>query len=187
MNWKRVFYILFVGIVAVTSATAGAVVGGRVVWLMTKPETSSVAPTYKSATTVPASSLQISNTDIETAITQTVEKVDPAVVTVVGTVPGQMTFFGRTSDGQVSGSGVIISSDGYIVTNNHVVENASDLKVVLSDGTQLPAELISTDIHGSVNDSRIAIYIKWYRLVGVVIDDRVPQIESDALGHLARS
>jgi len=71
-------------------------------------------------------------------------------VTVVGTVPGQMTFFGRTSDGQVSGSGVIISSDGYIVTNNHVVENASDLKVVLSDGTQLPAKLISTDIYADL-------------------------------------
>jgi len=150
MNWKRVLYILFVGIVAVTSATAGAVVGGRVVWLMTKPNTSSAAPLSADVSTVPASSLQISNTDIETSITQTVEKVGPAVVTVVGTVPGQMTFFGRTSDGQVSGSGVIISSDGYIVTNNHVVENASDLKVVLSDGTQLPAKLISTDIYADL-------------------------------------
>lgn len=150
MNWKRILYILFVGIVAVTSATAGAVVGGRVVWLMTKPETNNSAPTYDAATTVPASSLQVSNTDIETAITQTVEKVGSAVVTVVGTVPGQMTFFGRTSDGQVSGSGVIISSDGYIVTNNHVVESASDLTVVLSDGTQLPAQVISTDIYADL-------------------------------------
>jgi len=57
-----------------------------------------------------------------------------------------MTFFGRTPDGQSSGSGVIISSDGYIVTNNHVVEDASDLSVILSDGTQLPAQVISTDI-----------------------------------------
>ena len=109
---------------------------------MTKPAAVSSAPTYSD---VPAQ-LQISNTQIETAITQTVEKVGPAVVTVIGTVPGQVTFFGRLPDGQSSGSGVIISSDGYIVTNNHVVENANDLSVILSDGTQLPAQVISTDI-----------------------------------------
>jgi len=145
MNWKRILYVLFVGIVAVTSATAGAVVGGRVVYLLTRPGKANVIPISENASTAPAS-LQISNTEIQTTITQAVEKVGPAVVTVVGTVPGQMTFFGRTADGQVSGSGVIISSDGYIVTNNHVVENANDLSVILSDGTELPAQLISTDI-----------------------------------------
>ena len=146
MNWKRILYVLFVGIVAVTSATAGAVVGGRLVWMMTKPGTTGIVPTYETSTTVPAASLQISNTEIETTITQAVEKVGPAVVTVVGTIPGQTTFFGRTADGQSSGSGVVISSDGYIVTNNHVVENANDLAVIMSDGTELPAQLISTDI-----------------------------------------
>lgn len=148
MTWKRVLYVLFVGIVAVSSATAGAVVGGRLVWMMTKPSITSTASTYPTSTNtnVPAANLKISNTDIQTTITQAVEKVGPAVVTVVGTVPGQMTFFGQTADGQVSGSGVIISPDGYIVTNNHVVENAKDLSVILSDGTKLPAQLISTDI-----------------------------------------
>lgn len=142
MNWKRIFYILFVGLVAVTSATAGAVVGGKIVLEVAKPAAVSPAPTYSD---IPAQ-LQISNTQIETAITQTVEKVGPAVVTVIGTVPGQVTFFGRLPDGQSSGSGVIISSDGYIVTNNHVVENSNDLSVILSDGTHLPAKVISTDI-----------------------------------------
>ena len=142
MSWKRILYILFVGIVAVVSATAGAVVGGQVVLAVAKPKAVSSAPTvYADA---PAQ-LQVSNTQIETAITQTVEKVGPAVVTVIGTVPGQITFFGRLPDGQSSGSGVIISPDGYIVTNNHVVESANDLSVILSDGTQLPAQVISTD------------------------------------------
>jgi serine protease Do len=142
MSWKRILYILFVGIVAVVSATAGAVVGGQVVLAVAKPKAVSSAPAvYADA---PAQ-LQVSNTQIETAITQTVEKVGPAVVTVIGTVPGQITFFGRLPDGQSSGSGVIISPDGYIVTNNHVVESASDLSVILSDGTQLPAQVISTD------------------------------------------
>ena len=43
------------------------------------------------------------------------------------------------------GSGVIISPDGYIVTNNHVVENASELKVTLNDQRTFDAKLIGTD------------------------------------------
>ncbi len=47
--------------------------------------------------------------------------------------------------GQSSGSGVIISPDGYIVTNNHVVENASELEVVLHDNRSYQAKVIGTD------------------------------------------
>ncbi len=44
-----------------------------------------------------------------------------------------------------SGSGFIISSDGFIVTNNHVIENADEIKVSLSDGRTIRAELKGTD------------------------------------------
>jgi len=44
-----------------------------------------------------------------------------------------------------SGSGVIISPDGYIVTNNHVIENASNLEVTLNDNRTFTAEVIGTD------------------------------------------
>lgn len=149
MNWKRVLYVLFVGFVAATSATAGAVVGGRVVWLMTKPNLTTPLQINNTGTSMPAS-VTISNTEIETTITQAVEQVGPAVVTVTGIVPGQMTFFGQSPDGRSSGSGVIISADGYIVTNNHVVENTESLSVILSDGTELPAKLVSTDIYADL-------------------------------------
>lgn len=43
------------------------------------------------------------------------------------------------------GSGFIISPDGIIVTNNHVIENAVDIKVTLDDGTELPAKLLGAD------------------------------------------
>jgi len=144
MNWKKVFYLLLVAVVALFSGAAGAVVGGRVVSITAdRPKVGDVGAIPYADTPV---RLTVSNTQVETDVTRAVEQVSPAVVTVVGTVPGQDTFFGRTPEGQVSGSGVIISSDGYIVTNNHVVESASDLKVVLSDGSQLPAKTVSTDV-----------------------------------------
>ncbi|MFN8165223.1 MAG: Do family serine endopeptidase [Bacteroidia bacterium] len=46
---------------------------------------------------------------------------------------------------QASGSGVIITDDGYIVTNNHVVENADKVEVTLNDNKTYPAKVIGTD------------------------------------------
>jgi serine protease Do len=43
------------------------------------------------------------------------------------------------------GSGVIVSSDGYILSNNHVVEDADEIKVALSDGKEFVAKVIGTD------------------------------------------
>lgn len=63
------------------------------------------------------------------------KKVNPSVVSVIST----------TSEGTDSGSGVIMSKDGYIITNNHVVDGAQSVSVQLSDGTSLDAEIIGTD------------------------------------------
>jgi serine protease Do len=63
-------------------------------------------------------------------------------------------FFGRgfqipeqpeTPNQNALGSGVIISSDGYILTNNHVVENSKTIQVTLNDGRKLSAKVIGTD------------------------------------------
>ena len=51
----------------------------------------------------------------------------------------------RTPKQQGSGSGVIISADGYIVTNNHVVEGADELTVTLNDNKEYSARIIGTD------------------------------------------
>jgi serine protease Do len=66
-------------------------------------------------------------------------------VTVVGTIPGQQTFFGYSGDTTSTGSGVFISADGYILTNNHVIDGAQQLQVIYSDGTQHDATLVGTD------------------------------------------
>ena len=63
------------------------------------------------------------------------KKVNPSVVSVIPT----------TAEGTGSGSGVIMSKDGYIITNNHVVDGAQSVSVQLSDGTSLDAEIIGTD------------------------------------------
>jgi 2-alkenal reductase len=107
-------------------------------------------PIAAESAATPENVLQISTTEIETAITETVEQVGPAVVTVIGTVPGHDTFFGRTPDQQVTGSGVIITPDGYVVTNNHVVQESDQVSVILSDGTEIPAPVVSTDIYADL-------------------------------------
>ncbi|MBW8305232.1 MAG: Do family serine endopeptidase [Brevundimonas sp.] len=47
---------------------------------------------------------------------------------------------------QGAGSGFFISAEGYIVTNNHVVENATEIRVTLSDGRELEATLVGRDV-----------------------------------------
>lgn len=73
------------------------------------------------------------------------KKVGPAVVGIISTVPGTMTIFGTTTTSEGSGSGIIISGDGYIVTNNHVISGASAIKVALNTGSEYEAKLIGTD------------------------------------------
>ncbi len=46
---------------------------------------------------------------------------------------------------QGAGSGVVYSDDGYIITNNHVIDGASNISVTLHDGTEYPATLVATD------------------------------------------
>ncbi|GAB4417689.1 MAG: trypsin-like peptidase domain-containing protein [Anaerolineales bacterium] len=149
MNKKRFLYILWVIFVAFASGIAGAITGGQVVERMQQSNRETSLQINGDQNGKPVS-ITVSNTEIETTITQTVERVSPAVVTVVGIIPGQRTFFGRTPDGQSTGSGVIISADGYIVTNHHVVENAQELVAILSDGKQLPAKLVSTDVYSDL-------------------------------------
>ncbi|MBZ0264191.1 trypsin-like peptidase domain-containing protein [bacterium] len=51
----------------------------------------------------------------------------------------------RSKRAESSGTGVIISDDGYVITNNHVVENAEIIKVLLADGDERDAKLIGSD------------------------------------------
>ena len=48
-------------------------------------------------------------------------------------------------EGRATGSGVIVDQNGYVLTNNHVIENAADISVRLSDGRRFPAKLVGRD------------------------------------------
>lgn len=51
----------------------------------------------------------------------------------------------RTASGQGTGSGIVLSADGEIVTNNHVVAGASEIQVTMSDGKKYTAKVVGTD------------------------------------------
>jgi serine protease Do len=59
--------------------------------------------------------------------------------------PNQPQPFATPREGRSLGSGFFISAEGHVVTNNHVVENASEVTVTLANGEELEAEIIGTD------------------------------------------
>lgn len=152
MTWKKLLGFILAIIILGGTALFGAMAGGIIVFQLmssNQPALSVAAPTESAAQALPAASqsqtLSVNTVDVETAITKAVQDEGPSVVTVVGTIPGQQTIFGYSGDSTSTGSGVFISSDGYILTNNHVIEGAQLLQVIYADGTQHDATLVGTD------------------------------------------
>ncbi|MBI5029751.1 MAG: trypsin-like peptidase domain-containing protein [Chloroflexi bacterium] len=81
----------------------------------------------------------------ETLVTNAIRKVKPAVVTIVNYMQPNSGITGYTIYPIVSGSGVIIDSRGYIVTNYHVTNRAQTLAVILSDGRKVNGTVIRED------------------------------------------
>jgi len=136
---------------------SGAVFGGG--GLFGSAEAQDVAPEARRALA--------SATDIGLAFEAVAEAVNPSVVSIMTTQyaatrdrdrQGQDPFRGTPFEGflgpmgpgqsqprQGLGSGAIIRADGYIVTNNHVVEGADEVRVRFFDGTELVGEVVGTD------------------------------------------
>lgn len=77
-------------------------------------------------------------------VNQIATAVGPAVVGIVSEVD-YVGFFSQSSVQQGSGSGIILRPDGYIVTNHHVIEDASRVTVILSTGEEYEATLVGSD------------------------------------------
>jgi serine protease Do len=162
-----VFAALIVLFAAFIGSVAGVVVGsklfpqgaGQTISLDTSAEICTISEKADAT-------LYLSSTDIETTITKVVEQVSPGVVTVVGKISSQDTFFGPTGEQTVSGSGVFISPQGYILTNNHVIEGTSSVTIVLSDGSQQSADIVGTDIYSDIAVLRTSGNVPGYVQLG---------------------
>tara|TARA_B000000557_G_scaffold5601_1_gene4533 strand:+ start:37 stop:1377 length:1341 start_codon:yes stop_codon:yes gene_type:complete len=94
-----------------------------------------------------------SQNDFSKAFINVAEKTNPAVVSIISekTIENDYHFFFRQMPqqefkGQALGSGVIIdANEGYIVTNNHVINDAEEIKILLEDKREIIAEVIGTD------------------------------------------
>ena len=81
----------------------------------------------------------------EGSIAGIAEKVSKSVVSIV-TSTKATNLFGQTYSSAAAGTGVIVTSDGYILTNKHVIDGASKVTVILDDGTTYEdVEVVTTD------------------------------------------
>ena len=91
-----------------------------------------------------SSSSALALTDDEKNNVAIYQKVSPSVVNVISSVITR-DFFLNPVPREGSGSGSVIDSKGYILTNNHVIKDAQKLEVTLADGSKWPAKLIGAD------------------------------------------
>ena len=128
----------------VLSGTFGAAAGGAVAYLMLRNNPpAGTLPAVAPLERVPARAQAGVATE---SVSEAVSTLAPSVVTVVNyldAAPSSALQGGQGS--KASGSGLVISAQGHIVTNAHVVEASQRLEVVLADGTTLPAELVGSD------------------------------------------
>lgn len=79
------------------------------------------------------------------SIADVANKVSPSVVSII-TETRTMSFWGQDSTSSAAGTGIIISGDGYILTNKHVIDGANKVSVILYDGTTYSdVSIVTTD------------------------------------------
>lgn len=139
--------IAIFAIVIVVSVLVGGVGGYFAADYLTK-KTSKDAPSTGVNNVVVYQSVENGSTSptlsTGATISDIAKKVAPSVVEITTEVAQSGGFMSQyITEG--AGSGVIVSKDGYIVTNNHVIEDAKKITVILNDGKSYSATLVGTD------------------------------------------
>jgi 2-alkenal reductase len=128
----------------------GGLAGAGLLFLYNKPSlvalpTPTPEPTPTRILPTPVLSPLAAPISEEAAFIRAVDKVGPSVVTVITTLPARRGFFGSITQPEARGSGVIVSADGRVITNNHVVEGGQSLSVILASGERLDGKLLGSD------------------------------------------
>lgn len=114
------------------------------------------ATTANATTTYVPQSFTESESDAMSAA-DAFNKVSPAVVIItVTTTSSTNSIFGGTQEAEGMGSGFIINEDGSILTNYHVIEGATSIKVTLSDGNEVSASVVNYDQNKDVAMIKLA-------------------------------
>ncbi len=136
--------VAVIGLALLVGAVGGGITGGLVAALI--PHDGGGTPSRAAATAAPradtpATVLRLTE---DSALTQTVAKVMPGVVSLV-VQASHTDNAGRVIEETNLGSGVVIDSRGYVVTNSHVVEGAKRIIVQFASGEERPGVLVGSD------------------------------------------
>lgn len=135
---KKIAGYTGIGIMVFSLGTAGGYLG------------TTLANQQNTQTSSNAQIVKTSATDTPTTDTMQIAKSAAPSVVAITTETVQRGSFMQSSISEGAGSGVVITNDGYIITNNHVVSGASSIKVTLSDDTEYDATLIGTDASNDI-------------------------------------
>jgi S1-C subfamily serine protease len=118
------------------------------------------------------SSTSVNQASATVAVPPSAQALQQTVITVINTVqPSVVEVVGQSSQGGSIGSGEILDTSGYIVTNDHVVHGFSTLAVQLYDGKQYPASLVGEDAQDDL--AVLRIHAAGLRPIHVANSDKV--------------
>lgn len=186
----RVLKTLAAGILLVGVSLASGALGA---YLVRNTEQPTEAP-MTTNTVSPTISSQIASADLAATTDKgryaaVAAKAKPTVVEITTEIVSNDSYFQQFVQSG-AGSGVIISADGYIITNNHVIEGASKITARLTDGTEYVAMLVGTDTQSDIAVLKVEAADLPYATIGdsskLVVGEEVVAI-GNPLGSLGGS
>ena len=131
--------------VAITASLIGGGIGGFGVYTAMNDFNKDDDKKVEAEATPTAVIPQFKSADGAMTTAEAVQTVMPAVVGVSTKTLVRDQFFNGIREQEGIGSGFIINEDGLVVTNNHVIQGASEVKVILGDGKEVAAKVINSD------------------------------------------
>jgi len=142
---NKSWILILVAIVGLVGATLGCALPSQVFQPTATPVPTAVPPTPTAAPAPVAPVVDEPANALEGQVVAVYESAGPAVVNI-STIVIAYDFFMRAMPQEGgTGSGFVYDTEGHIVTNYHVVENAEELTVTLADGEIYPAEVVGVD------------------------------------------